>query len=82
MSRKSIFARIGQSVLVIWATFTLAFILLSALPSDAVAARYDNPNLGLTPEQLAEIREVYGADEPLISRYFSALTGFLTGDIG
>lgn len=82
MSRKSIFARIGQSVLVIWATFTLAFILLSALPSDAVAARYDNPNLGLTPEQLAEIREVYGADEPLISRYFSALTGFLTGDFG
>ncbi|MDK4235239.1 ABC transporter permease [Corynebacterium propinquum] len=82
MSSKAILARIGQAALVIWATFTLAFILLSTLPSDAVAARYDNPNLGLTPEQLADIHEVYGADEPVVSRYFSALTGFLSGDFG
>ena len=82
MSLKTIALRIGQAVLVIWATFTLSFILLAALPGDAVATRYDNPNLGLNAEQLAAIREVYGADEPLLSRYFSALGGFLTGDFG
>lgn len=72
MSLKTIALRIGQAVLVIWATFTLSFILLAALPGDAVATRYDNPNLGLNAEQLAAIREVYGADEPLLSRYTSA----------
>ena len=82
MSLKSIALRIGQAVLVIWATFTLSFILLAALPGDAVATRYDNPTLGLNAEQLAAIREVYGADEPLLSRYVSALGGFLTGDFG
>ena len=82
MSLKSIALRIGQAVLVIWATFTLSFILLAALPGDAVASRYDNPTLGLNAEQLAAIREVYGADEPLLSRYVSALGGFLTGDFG
>lgn len=82
MSLKTIALRIGQAVLVIWATFTLSFILLAALPGDAVATRYDNPNLGLNAEQLAAIREVYGADEPILSRYFSALGGFLTGDFG
>ena len=37
MSLKTIALRIGQAVLVIWATFTLSFILLAALPGDAVA---------------------------------------------
>lgn len=82
MSFKAIALRIGQALVVIWATFTVAFILLTALPGDAVASRYDNPTLGLTPEQLATIREVYGADEPLITRYFHALSGFITGDFG
>ena len=41
MSLKTIALRIGQAVLVIWATFTLSFILLAALPGDAVATRYD-----------------------------------------
>ena len=82
MSLKTIALRIGQALLVIWATFTLSFVLLAALPGDAVASRYDNPNLGLNAEQLATIREVYGADEPILSRYFSALGGFLTGDFG
>lgn len=82
MTRAYLLRRIGQALIVIWATFTLAFILLTVLPSDAVAARYADPALGLTEAQLAEIRAVYGADEPAISRYFSALGGFLTGNLG
>lgn len=82
MRTTTILRHIGQALIVIWATFTLAFILLTVLPSDAVDARYADPNLGLTAEQLAEIRAVYGADEPLFSRYFSALTGFVAGDLG
>lgn len=82
MTPAQILRRIGQAVLVLLITFTLAFILLSALPGDAVAARYSNPELGLSAAQIQEIRESYGADESLIAQYFTSLGGFLTGNLG
>ncbi|WPF68131.1 ABC transporter permease [Corynebacterium sp. 21KM1197] len=78
----SIARRIGQAVIVLWAAFSLAFLLLSALPGDAVQARYEDPALGLTPEQIAQMREVFGQDTPLWERYARSLSGFLTGDFG
>jgi peptide/nickel transport system permease protein len=74
--------RIGQAVLVLWATFTAAFILLQALPGDAILIKFQNPELGLSPDQLAEIRQSYGADSPLWSQYLHTLGDFLAGDFG
>lgn len=82
MTGRQILARIGQAILVLWATFTLAFILLTALPGDAVATRYADPELGLSPEQIQQMRDVYGADEPILVRYINSLTGALRGDFG
>lgn len=82
MTGKDILRRIGQALIVLWATFTLAYVLLAALPGDAIVARYDDPSLGLNAEQLEAIRHTYGADQPLLSRYLSTLGGFLTGDFG
>lgn len=74
--------RIGQAVLVLWATFTAAFILLQALPGDAILIKFQNPELGLSPDQIAEIRQSYGADSPLWLQYLHTLGDFLTGDFG
>ena len=52
--------------------FIAAYILLAALPGDAVLARYGNPDLGLTAAQLAEIRAAYGADRPQLVQFFEA----------
>ncbi|AGE35851.1 ABC transporter permease [Corynebacterium urealyticum] len=82
MTGRQILARIGQAILVLWATFTLAFILLTALPGDAVATRYADPELGLSPAQIQQMRDVYGADEPILVRYINSLTGALRGDFG
>src|SRR5699024_10998119 len=82
MTGRQILARIGQAILVLWATLTLAFILLTALPGDAVATRYADPELGLSPEQIQQMRDVYGADEPILVRYINSLTGALRGDFG
>lgn len=79
---KQVLSRIGQALLVIFITFTVAFFLLSALPSDAVMARYASPDLALSQAELEEIRQQYGADDPLITQYFAALFGFLTGNFG
>ncbi|TSD82150.1 ABC transporter permease, partial [Mycobacterium sp. KBS0706] len=40
--------RVGQAVLVLWAAFTAAFILLQALPGDAILIKFQNPELGLS----------------------------------
>ncbi|WP_026871908.1 ABC transporter permease [Inquilinus limosus] len=74
--------RVGQAVLVLWAAFTAAFILLQALPGDAILIKFQNPELGLSPDQIAEIRQSYGADSPVWSQYLHTLGNFLTGDFG
>ena len=37
MTTRQIFSRIGQALLVLLITYTVAFLLLSALPSDVLA---------------------------------------------
>lgn len=74
--------RFGQGLLVLWAAFTLSFILLQVLPGDAVLIKFQNPDLGLSPEQIAEMRLAYGADSPLWRQYFHTLMAMLRGDFG
>ena len=47
--------RIGQALLVLWATFSLSFILLQVLPGDAILIKFQNPDMGLSPAQIADI---------------------------
>src|SRR5690625_4348003 len=77
-----ILRRTGGALLVLVLAFTAAYILLAALPGDAVLARYGNPDLGLTAEQLAEIRAAYGADRPVVLQYLETAGSFLQGDLG
>lgn len=67
---------------VLWAAFTVSFILLQSLPGDAVLIKFQNPDYGLSPEQLADIRAAYGADGSFLHQYVHALWNFLTGDFG
>ncbi|MXP55560.1 ABC transporter permease [Pantoea sp. Seng] len=82
MMQRSLLRRVGQSVLVLWAAFTLTFLLLQVLPGDAVLIKFQNPDLGLSPDQIAEMRLAYGADNPLWQQYFHTLLAMLHGDFG
>ncbi|RDI56331.1 ABC transporter permease [Microvirga subterranea] len=77
-----VLSRIGQAALVLWAAFTVSFVLLQALPGDAILIKFLNPELGLGPEQIAEIRASYGADVPIWTQYLHTVGNFLTGDFG
>ncbi|HEY8576962.1 MAG TPA: ABC transporter permease [Devosia sp.] len=74
--------RIGQAALVLLLAFTASFLLLQALPGDAILIKYQNPEMGLSPEQIAEIRIRYGADAPIWAQYFNTLWNFLSGSFG
>lgn len=77
-----ILSRIGQALFVLWVAFTAAFLLLQALPGDAILIKFQSPDLGLGPEQIAALREAYGVDSPLWAQYLQTLGNFLTGQFG
>ncbi len=77
-----ILARIGEALAVLLIAYTLAFFLLSALPSDGVMARYADPALGLSKEEVEGIRSQMGLDKPVWVQYVASLRGFLTGNLG
>ncbi|WP_369053315.1 ABC transporter permease [Kineococcus terrestris] len=74
--------RVAQAAVVLVLAYALSYALLAALPGDAVLARFGSPELGLTPEQLADIRAAYGADRPLLVRFAESARAFLGGDLG
>lgn len=74
--------RIAQAVLVLWASFTVSFILLQLLPGDAIAIKFQNPELGLSAAQIEEMRVAYGAGAPLWQQYVTTLGNVLQGDFG
>lgn len=75
-------ARIGQALLVLWAAFTVSFILLQVLPGDAVLIKFQDPDMGLSPAQIADMRAAYGADVSLWQQYLHAAGNLLRGDLG
>jgi len=77
-----IFSRVGQALLVLWAAFTISFVLLQAMPGDAVLIKFQNPEYGLSAEQIADIRAAYDADGSVVLQYVHAIGNFLTGDFG
>ncbi|KAB1654831.1 ABC transporter permease [Pseudoclavibacter chungangensis] len=77
-----VLGRIGQALIVLLVAFTAAFVLLQAMPGDAIMIKFENPELGLSQEQIAALRESYGADTPLLTQYVHTLFGFLGGDFG
>ena len=77
-----LFSRLGQAVIVLWAAYTVSFLVLYALPSDPVALKTGGDANDVTPEQLAAVKAKYGLDQPLIVQYVVRLGGALRGDLG
>lgn len=71
MTARQLAARIGQALVVLLVTYTVAFFLLSALPSDAVMSRFGDPALGLSEAEIVAIREEMGVDKPLLVQFFT-----------
>lgn len=79
--------RIGQSILVVWAAFTLAFVILYLMPSDpaeiiASGGLQGDAGSETSEQQLAELRAEMGLDQPVIVQYLVRLIGIVTGNWG
>ncbi|WP_328660867.1 ABC transporter permease [Nocardia salmonicida] len=77
-------SRVLQAVWVLWASFTISFLVLYALPSDPVSMAADGAGLGTPVDKaaVAEMQARYGLDKPLWEQYVTALGNAVTGDLG
>jgi len=79
--------RIGQAIVVVWAAFTLAFIILYLMPSDpaqiiASGGMQGEAGSEASEQQLAALRAQMGLDQPIIVQYFTRLIDTATGNWG
>lgn len=74
--------RLGLAALVLWAAYTVSFLVLYALPGDPVSLMFGGESNDVTPEQLDALRTEYGFDQPLAAQYVSRLLDALRGDLG
>ena len=77
--------KILQCLFVVWATYTVAFLLIHALPGDPVLAALSLRGGDATstdPAELDALRARYGFDGPLWQQYFSNLFALVRGDFG
>lgn len=74
-----ILRRIALGILTLLLVSALIFAGTQLLPGDVASAILGQ---NATPESLAVLREQLGLDQPILQRYISWLTGFVTGDLG
>lgn len=74
--------RLIQAVLVLWAAYTVAFVLLTALPGNAIANEINNPQSQLTPQDGRILLAFYGLDRPVPVQYVRALDALVHGNLG
>lgn len=77
--------RIGQGIGVLWAAYTLAFVVLYALPGDPAAIIAGGGDVGgstITEADIAAVRARYGFDRPLPVQYLDHLWHAVRLDLG
>lgn len=73
----------GRALFVVWAAFTLTFVLLFVLPADPVDLLFDPAEINSVPPEVREqVAAGYGFDKPVVLQYFDRLGHALAGDFG
>lgn len=72
-----------HAAIVVWAAFTLSFILLYALPGDPIAIMLGGEGAGAaSAAQRHALAAAYGYDQSTLARYFQLLNQAAHGDFG
>ncbi|MDT0483943.1 MULTISPECIES: ABC transporter permease [Streptomyces] len=82
--RRYVIKRLAQALGVLWAAYTVSFLVLDFLPGDPVSAMAGaGADSGqVDPAQLARLRHEYGFDKPVLVQYADHLGDAVRGDFG
>ncbi|WP_280448657.1 ABC transporter permease [Nocardia brasiliensis] len=77
-------SRVLQAIWVLWAAFTISFVVLYLLPADPISIAADGAGAGTPVDKaaIAELQARYGLDRPLWEQYWTALGHAVRGDLG
>jgi peptide/nickel transport system permease protein len=86
VNRRFVLSRLGQSVLVLWLTFTMSFVILYVVPGNPVEIMLAGGEGGVasaaTPAQVAAVSDEFGFNHPLLVQYVDRLGSALKGNFG
>ncbi|MFC6337587.1 ABC transporter permease subunit [Pseudomonas sp. CCM 7891] len=74
-------SRLAQAVLVVCVMSFILFVVIGLMPGDPLEAMFEG-NPSMTPELMAQMRELYGVDQPLVVRYGNWVAAAVQGDLG
>ncbi|GAA4638296.1 ABC transporter permease [Actinoallomurus vinaceus] len=82
--RRYVIRRLAQAAGVLWAAYTVSFLVLDYLPGDPVSAMAgQGADQGTAdPAQLARLKAEYGFDKPALVQYADYLGKAVRGDFG
>jgi peptide/nickel transport system permease protein len=82
--RRYAIRRLAQAVGVLWAAYTVSFLILDLLPGDPVSAMAGAgaDSTPIDPAQLARLKHQYGFDKPILVQYLDYLGRAVRGDFG
>lgn len=82
--RRYVIKRLAQAVGVLWAAYTVSFVVLDFLPGDPVTAMASAgmDSGDVDPARLAALRHEYGFDKPVLVQYADYLGRAVRGDFG
>jgi peptide/nickel transport system permease protein len=75
-------ARVAQAVAVLVAAYTVTFLILDALPGNAIDAVTGGQSTDLTPQQLDALKDQFGLNRPLWSQWWLHLSQLFQGNLG
>ncbi len=78
--RRLVRERLLTTLLIVWATVTLAFFALRIIPGDAITSQLLQG--GASEADVALRRAALNLDDPLLIQYLAYLVGLLRGDLG
>jgi len=79
MNYRYIAIRLLQTVPVLFGVSVVVFIIIHSAPGDPVVNML---GIDVTEENVAELREIHGLNEPLYVQYVNWMGGILQGDLG
>ncbi len=74
--------RLGFAVPLLLVVSFALFALAKASPFDPIERYFGVRIIGASPERIAQIRENWGVDDPLVGQWWAWLTNALSGDLG
>lgn len=79
MSLKQFLQRVLLALPTLFGVSLVVFILMRVVPGDPIAMMTPP---GATEADVAQLRALYGLDQPILTQYFIWLTGLVQGDFG